>query len=105
MTLKQKYELAMDLLERATNMMEDAMPDAAWGEQYFGLTGEHMLLTEEGWEPGDVKYTYDEYPDAILLELNAPKTKRRRVLTSKKGKIQAASLGGPIRPKKDRKAK
>lgn len=41
---------------------------------YYEYTGEHMILTDEGWEPGSVKKSYiDEFgPEAILDEVNAP---------------------------------
>lgn len=57
---KAKADLMLDLLQRAADNMEDRAPDARWLEEYFGLTGEHMILTDEGWEPGEVKPTYQE---------------------------------------------
>ena len=41
---------------------------------YYLWTGDHMILSDEGWEPGEVKAGYlEEYgPDSILDEVNAP---------------------------------
>ena len=50
---------AMDLLDRAAAHMADrSAPDSEWWKEYFLLTGEHMVLTDEGWEPGEVKGSY-----------------------------------------------
>ncbi|HXF12252.1 MAG TPA: hypothetical protein VN517_03805 [Terriglobales bacterium] len=40
---------------------------------YYEFCGDHMIRTDEGWEPGEVKQPYmDSDPDAILDEVNAP---------------------------------
>jgi hypothetical protein len=66
---------AMDLLDRAAAQLADARaPDATWWKEYFLLTGEHMVLTDEGWEPGEVVPSYLE-EDATWMpldEVNAP---------------------------------
>jgi hypothetical protein len=67
---------AMRLLEEASECFEDYAPNDTWFERYFSLTGEHMILTEDGWETGEAKELYlssPEYgPDYILKEVNAP---------------------------------
>lgn len=79
MTQDERLELATDLLNRAADDMEDRSPDTTWLRDYFTLTGEHMILTDEGWEPGDAKQTYlddwakhPQWSDPILDEVNAP---------------------------------
>lgn len=69
-----KYKSAMDLLERAADHMSDNPPDCDWFHDLYLLTGEHMILTDEGWQPGNCKQAIlDEYgDDAILEEVNAP---------------------------------
>jgi hypothetical protein len=67
---KGEAEKAFDLLERAVGMMEHAAPDKTWFEGYFALTGEHMILTEDGWTEGAAKPDY--LPEEILAEVNAP---------------------------------
>lgn len=41
---------------------------------YYEFMGDHMILTDEGWEPGSAKRSYlDEVgSDAILDEVNCP---------------------------------
>jgi len=71
----------MNLLERAAKWMEGA-PDKVWWREYFLLTGEHMILTEEGWEAGTLKWEYEQQAKAdgediedwILDEVNGPVT-------------------------------
>lgn len=66
--------VAMNLLERATTLFEEQAPDPDWFRDYFELTGEWMVLTDEGWQPGTEKNgLIAEYgPDVILDEVNAP---------------------------------
>ena len=66
--------VAMNLLERATTMFEEQAPDPEWFRDYFELTGEWMVLTDEGWQPGENKgdIIKDYGIDAILDEINAP---------------------------------
>ncbi len=83
--LRAENAKALELLERFVTKNEELPPpDAHWYQEYFELTGdgEHMILTDEGWEPGANKQSYlDEYgteaihlygTEAIHLELNAP---------------------------------
>jgi hypothetical protein len=78
MDLQAKYDKAMDLLNRASEKMDEpqAVPDANWLGEYYTLTGDHMICTEEGWEPGEGKAEYMKDPDFdstnILMEVNAP---------------------------------
>lgn len=73
MTNDEKLDLAMDLLFRI-EANETVPPDPHWYRDYYVLTGAHMILTDEGWTPGDCKQglieDYDE--SAILDEVNAP---------------------------------
>jgi len=75
--MKHKEELkkALDLLERAV-ADEIRAPDPQWFRDYFLLTGQHMILTDEGWEDGSSKPAYIEGNDGdasvILDEVNAP---------------------------------
>ena len=53
-----KLSAAMDLLNEAAETFSDRevpAPNHTWWKRYFELVGAHMVLTEEGWEPGDVK--------------------------------------------------
>lgn len=74
MTTKQKLEKAMDLLNRVEAGEAIVHRDFNWYRDFYLLTGDHMVRTDEGWEDGDGKQTYidsgDE--DAILEEVNAP---------------------------------
>lgn len=70
MDLQAKYDKAMDLLSRAENRIDVDAPDASWLEEYYSLTGDHMICTEEGWTPGDIKP--EIHSDDILMEVNAP---------------------------------
>lgn len=53
-------------------------PDNNWWRDYFRLSGDHVVLTEEGWEPASI---YKSQPElraemaasgGFLEELNAP---------------------------------
>ena len=46
---------------------------ALWRD-YYEWTGDHMILTDEGWERGEVKESYlaSGDSDAIIDEVNAP---------------------------------
>lgn len=74
-TESETLKKAMDLLDRAADHLADSpAPDATWWKELFQITGEHMILTEEGWESGEGKSAYltegDDNP--ILDEVNAP---------------------------------
>jgi hypothetical protein len=70
-----KLTAAMGLLERVATHLDDSQPpDGRWWRDYFVLTGDHMILTDEGWESGDSKESYADAPDSILDEVNAPET-------------------------------
>lgn len=70
----------MNLLERFIELygevpLEGSMVEPGYQlwHDYYGFSGDHMVLTDEGWEPGEVKQSYlDVDPDAILDEVNAP---------------------------------
>lgn len=67
--LDECYHKAMHLLERAV-ATEMPAPDKTWFQEYFALTGEHMILTDEGWTSGNDKAACK--PEEILDEVNAP---------------------------------
>jgi hypothetical protein len=56
-------------------------PGVKLWRDYYEWTGEHMILTDEGWEPGEVKQSYVDMAEAeglplssfIQDEVNAPK--------------------------------
>jgi hypothetical protein len=52
---------------------EDA-PDRNWWRDYYLLTGDHMVCTEEGWVPAEMnaREVTGEDPDEVLDEVNAP---------------------------------
>jgi hypothetical protein len=53
--LLNKFCLAMSLVERAAEVFSDNPPDYEWFRDYYLISGEHMILTDEGWEPGNLK--------------------------------------------------
>lgn len=65
-----------DLVDRASEHFEagETAPDETWYRDLFELTGDHMILTEEGWVPGSLKQQYlDQYGIyALRGEVNAP---------------------------------
>lgn len=75
-TLIDTVRVCMDLLERAGEKLGEDPPDTHWWEDWFTLIGEHVILTDEGWEPGANKDSYLKagMPEAILGELNAPES-------------------------------
>lgn len=82
MTIEEKLELAKKLLSEASDYFSDneSAPNGTWWKQFFILDGAHMILTEEGWESGEVKASIikdcieNEVPitEAIRDEVNAP---------------------------------
>ena len=69
-----KYRAAMDLLDRAAVVLEERPQDTNWLRDFYLLTGDHMILTDEGWESGEAKDNVIEQfgNDAIYDEVNAP---------------------------------
>lgn len=76
--LKQVKEL---LSQAADYICEiEGAPSADWWKRYFLYTGDHMILTEEGWEHGSGKQSYIEQAEDdecdvsefIRDEVNAP---------------------------------
>jgi hypothetical protein len=70
-----KFERCMDLMDKLMDFgFFDPAPDENWFRDYYTLTGDHVVLTEEGWIPADqntVEITGEE-PMEILDEVNAP---------------------------------
>ena len=73
MITDEKLTLALELLSEVENAEQPA-PNETWYPRYFRLTGEHRILTEEGWQPGEVKASVlaDWGEEAVLDEVNAP---------------------------------
>lgn len=71
---------ARSLLERFVDLYSEAPIPSSMIEigrklwrDYYEFSGLHMILTDEGWEPGEIKQSYlDDDPDSILDEVNAP---------------------------------
>ncbi len=70
---EQKFNRAMTVLEHLGELFEHA-PDPDWWRDFHLLTGQHMILGEEGWEPGECKAAYlAEDPEwEPLDEINIP---------------------------------
>lgn len=72
--------IATDLLDRIVASIEDRPAgDIQWWRDYYLFSGQHMILTDEGWEDGGSKQSYldmdaehPEYGASILDEVNAP---------------------------------
>ena len=76
-----RLRIATDLLDRIVACVEDhPISDTSWWRDYYLFTGQHMILTDEGWEDGSSKQSYldmeAEHPEyaenSILEEVNAP---------------------------------
>lgn len=74
------YKAALDLLDRFAELYGEVplvgsmiKPGHKLWRDFYKHTGDHMILTDEGWEPGAVKQSYiDEVgPEAIQDEVNA----------------------------------
>jgi hypothetical protein len=76
LSYKHKFEMAADLLDRAAHHLSDdeKAPDGSWWRDLFELTGEYMILTEEGWCEGSCRESVvDDFgEDAVLDEVNKP---------------------------------
>ncbi len=76
--LAKEIETMVDLLARAAEFFEEAGPDSKWFHDYFLLTGDHMILLDDGWCSGECKndilksYPNEKEEDIILDEVNAP---------------------------------
>lgn len=90
-----KLAIAEKLLERIDAQVDDIgridlSNDPTWRADYYKFTGEHMILTEEGWDSGENRESYvqqaaaDDAPlsDYILMEINAPALERIAELDS-----------------------
>lgn len=40
-------------MERAAEFFSDNPPDSQWFRDYYLIKGEHVILTDEGWVPGE----------------------------------------------------
>lgn len=71
---EQDLAKALDLLNRAADLLGEQPPDQNWWKEYLELTGEHAFLYDEGWEPGvNKKYYLEEDPSwQPYDEVNAP---------------------------------
>lgn len=70
-----KFHRLMACLDALRTIVDEHGPDEDWYRDYFTLTGDHMVLTDEGWVPAEMntrEYTgYD--PAEVLDEINAPR--------------------------------
>lgn len=82
-----KLNRAMTALEHLLDMVDEEAPDAEWWPDYYKLTGQHMILTEEGWEPGEhAKYYLESDPKwEPLDEVNQPPAAVKDSLTTGNG--------------------
>lgn len=64
----ERLEESVDLLHLIADHLETAPGPKDWWKRYFVFIGQHMVLTEEGWEPGDL----DRDGIDILDEVCAP---------------------------------
>lgn len=64
-------EVALDV---ACDIFNERAPDAKWFRDYFSLTGDHWVLTEEGWIPAEMntREATGSDPVEVLDEVNAP---------------------------------
>jgi len=44
---------------------EERSPDRQWHKDYYSITGEHMVLLDEGWAPADMGYDPVEIHDEV----------------------------------------
>lgn len=68
-----KLERAMQALEGLNEMLEVA-PDVKWHRDHALLTGDHWVLTDEGWMPAEhnsPEVIGDDEPCEVLDEVNA----------------------------------
>lgn len=75
------YKNVAELLEAFVEVYSEAPLEGSMVEpgekawrRYYELSGQHMILTDEGWEPGESKASYiaNGFADWILDEVNAP---------------------------------
>lgn len=69
-----RMTFAMSLITRAADYCANHPPDKNWFRDLYLLTGDHMVLTDEGWEPAYVVKMYrNEDPTwEPIDEVNAP---------------------------------
>jgi hypothetical protein len=69
------FDSAMSALNEIVELLADApSPDLTWARQYFGLTGQHHVLTDGGWIPAclNERQMTGEEPMEVFDEVNAP---------------------------------
>lgn len=61
-------------VEVASDMLGDRAPDDNWLRDWYLVTGDHMVRTEEGWIPAEMntREHTGEDPMEVLEEVNAP---------------------------------
>jgi predicted glycosyl hydrolase (DUF1957 family) len=67
-----KNKALLGLIQRVAEHCSDNLPDKDWFRDLYRVTGEHMILTEDGWQPASEKTgLVAEYgADHILDEVN-----------------------------------
>lgn len=65
---------AVEALDSLYELFDEIAPDTQWMRDYYLVNGEHAILGEYGWEPGENLASYrSETPDwQPLDEVNAP---------------------------------
>lgn len=76
-----ELNVATRLLNRIVGQIGDVpIHDPTWWREYYLFSGEHMICSDEGWEPGDSKQSYIDLAESegvrlssfIIDEVNAP---------------------------------
>lgn len=78
------YRKVADLLERFSELYGETQlsgsmikPGHNLWREYHEYSGDHLILTDEGWEPGESKVQYLHDGGEIYDEANAPDRKRK----------------------------
>jgi hypothetical protein len=78
MTPEQRLFATETLLGRAADLLDDVptQGDPTFWQDFYTHTGQHMICTNEGWEPGEAKQSYIDagHGAEILFEVNAPQS-------------------------------
>jgi len=61
-------------IDVAADLVGEKAPDATWFREYYEITGDHMVLTEDGWIPAEfnTREITGEDPAEVIEEVNAP---------------------------------
>lgn len=70
----QRWLKAKEVLDCIVELVGECGPDTEWYREFSLLTGEHTILTDEGWEPA-CAYSQEELKTFAIDEVNAPEDK------------------------------